>query len=102
MAIFALAGYNNFQHINVLKCRGGGTGRHKGLKIPWRYAPCGFDSRPRHQIQLKPFPATGKAFFMDFFMQLLNLQDILDSAIECKIKYLKRPGRQTSERNILE
>ncbi len=29
-------------------CLGGGIGRHKGLKIPWRLSPCGFDSRPRH------------------------------------------------------
>ncbi len=29
-------------------CLGGGTGRHKGLKIPWSLAPCGFESRPRH------------------------------------------------------
>jgi UDPglucose 6-dehydrogenase len=31
-------------------CLGGGTGRHKGLKIPWGLAPCGFESRPRHYL----------------------------------------------------
>ena len=28
--------------------RGGGTGRHKGLKIPCGFPACGFESRPRH------------------------------------------------------
>ncbi len=27
--------------------RGGGIGRHKGLKIPRAFSPYGFDSRPR-------------------------------------------------------
>lgn len=35
---------------------GGGTGRHKGLKIPWGLAPCGFDSRPRHQFTETDLP----------------------------------------------
>lgn len=29
---------------------GGGTGRRKGLKIPRGLALCGFNSRPRYQV----------------------------------------------------
>ena len=29
-------------------CRGGGIGRHKGLKIPWAFCPCRFKSGPRY------------------------------------------------------
>ena len=32
------------------QCRGDGTGSHARLKIAWGSPPCGFDSRPRHQI----------------------------------------------------
>ena len=32
------------------KSRGGGIGRREGLKIPWVVIPCGFESRPRHQV----------------------------------------------------
>ncbi len=30
-------------------CPGGGTGRRRGLKIPWGNTPCRFDSGPGHQ-----------------------------------------------------
>lgn len=30
--------------------RGGGTGRHTGLKILWGFPPYGFDPRPRHSL----------------------------------------------------
>ena len=39
-----LCNIKNFAH-----SLGGGIGRRKGLKIPYRYAVCEFDPRPRHQ-----------------------------------------------------
>jgi hypothetical protein len=38
--------------VSSILCLGGGTGRRKGLKIPWDHVPCGFDSRPRHQTKI--------------------------------------------------
>ena len=36
--------------LHEYQCRSGGIGRRKGLKIPWAFGPCGFDSRLRHHF----------------------------------------------------
>ncbi len=33
----------------------------QGLKIPWTYNPCGFKSRPEHNISSSPAPSTRKS-----------------------------------------
>ncbi len=40
-----------FYYPASIKGPGGGIGRHKGLKIPWTFGPCGFNSRPGHHLK---------------------------------------------------
>ncbi len=40
------AGRNHEKHRKSRTCPGGGIGRHRGLKIPRTFSPCGFESRP--------------------------------------------------------
>jgi hypothetical protein len=55
MAIRAITA--SYPMLAAVLCLGGGTGRRKGLKIPYSLWVCGFDSRPRYQF-------TGKASFI--------------------------------------
>jgi hypothetical protein len=64
------------------QCRSGGIGRRKGLKIPWAFGPCGFDSRLRHQR----YP------FVQMFLDKLDLSAIISDGrqqlrvVDCSVR----------------
>ena len=39
----------------MVKCLGGGIGRHARLKILWALCSCGFDSRPEYRKKNKKY-----------------------------------------------